>query len=235
MPDQIVLNRSEYQRPDGYVNATKLCQSAGKLWGHYADLKGTKAYVEALSASIGMSIDEIIVQNPNAPINDRHTWIHPELAIDLAKWISVEYRIQVNRWMVELHQHGQVTLDRDPIESPRRLPPVRDALEYVEGIKALPSIANPMLRSILEQRMMEELSTLGSGNQQPQTCILTVRARQLGIPANLIGNGSQLGKHVAKRIPPLGKQQHGRYEVNVFPLSPEVDDAILDWRDGRLS
>ena len=34
------------------------------------------------------------------------TWVHPEVAVDLAAWISVEFRILVNRWVREWMSHG---------------------------------------------------------------------------------------------------------------------------------
>ena len=36
-------------RPDGYVNATKLCQAMGKEWKHYYQPAKTKEYLQALS------------------------------------------------------------------------------------------------------------------------------------------------------------------------------------------
>jgi hypothetical protein len=109
-------------------------------------------------------------------------------------------------------------------EQPRRLPPVRDTIEYVQAQQDILAIADPLMRSLLNQRMFEEL---GSKILAPSTqVLLTIRAGELGYPANRIGNGGQLGKFVVRSIAPTGKTQHGRYPVNVYDLSPELDDCI---------
>ncbi|MGK7903861.1 MAG: KilA-N domain-containing protein [Hormoscilla sp.] len=57
------------------------------------------------------------------------TWVHPEVAIDLAQWLSPQFRIMVNRWIREWMSGrsqpasacGQLTSQVSPaIWSPRR-------------------------------------------------------------------------------------------------------------------
>ncbi len=45
---------------DGYVNATKLCQAAGKLLADYLRLKSTKEYLKALSVDMGIPISKLV-------------------------------------------------------------------------------------------------------------------------------------------------------------------------------
>lgn len=112
-------------------------------------------------------------------------------------------------------------------EPKRQLPPVRDAVDYMEAAKGLPSIENPMLRSILEQRLMEEAGHfLLLREEKKQMCILTVRAKELGYKESQIGTGSSLGKYVAQYLSPEGKQQHGRYKVNTYLVSDRLDECI---------
>lgn len=111
----IQLKRQDYQRSDGYVNATKLCQSGGKDWSDYTDTKRAKNYLAALSSTTGIPVvgkgSSLIESNPNAPVGERHVWVHPRVATHLAQWISVEYEVQVNAWLVELHNTGKVELE----------------------------------------------------------------------------------------------------------------------------
>lgn len=46
---------TEMRMSDGYVNATKMCQSAGKLWANFAHLDGTKTFLVELSAQLSIS------------------------------------------------------------------------------------------------------------------------------------------------------------------------------------
>jgi hypothetical protein len=74
---------------------------------------------------------------------------------------------------------------------------------------------------------MEELGSKALPSTAIATqVILTVRAKELGFSDRQIGTGSQLGKFVSKVIAPTGKTQHGRYPVNVYDLTPELDESI---------
>jgi anti-repressor protein len=102
------------------------------------------------------------------------------------------------------------------------------AIEYVQASKDLPSIQNPMLRSLLEQRLMEEVSTLNVPLQLggERMVILTQYAKELGYTDKQIGTGSALGAHVARMVASEGKQQHGRYLVNTYRTTPALTSAV---------
>jgi KilA-N domain len=94
---------AEFNIPVGYVNATQMCQSCDKLFADYARLKNSKAYWEALSADMGIPISGLVISIKGG--NDKQaqsTWVHPEIAIDLAQWVSVEFRIWANRELKRL-------------------------------------------------------------------------------------------------------------------------------------
>lgn len=90
---------------DGYINLSKLCEAGGKKLADWNKLKSTKAYLEALSSDMNILISS--TDGSNALIvytnarGEQSTWGHPEVAVDVGKWVSVEFRIMVNRWFVE--------------------------------------------------------------------------------------------------------------------------------------
>lgn len=102
------------RQADGYVNATAMCQANGKRWNHYQENERTRAYVDALRQHL-----EWIPENPNAHISPckespelvvsikggtpdlQGTWIHPRLAIDLARWISPQFAVWMDGWFLE--------------------------------------------------------------------------------------------------------------------------------------
>jgi hypothetical protein len=109
------------RQADGFVNATAMCKAGGKLFADYARLARTQEYMAALAnvvgekpcgaavagnpidqakASVGNPIDLIrtITTGPNAL---RGTWIHPRLAIDLARWISPPFAVWMDGWFLE--------------------------------------------------------------------------------------------------------------------------------------
>jgi hypothetical protein len=107
---------------DGWVNATAMCQAGGKRWNHYAANDRTKEYITALQ-------DALVAQNPCGPavagnpatgstqnpatlppvIETRQggaahlqgTWVHPRLAVDLARWISPAFAVWMDGWFLE--------------------------------------------------------------------------------------------------------------------------------------
>lgn len=68
---------------DGYINATQLCQAGGKLLADYTWLKTTDKYLDALSLRMGIPISKLLTYEDNG-WEDRVTWAHWKVAIDLA-------------------------------------------------------------------------------------------------------------------------------------------------------
>ena len=101
---------------DGYINATQMCKAANKKWYEYWRLPSTQEYLIALAEDLKI---DVIVNNPKRDNyasalvltfrggnSQQGTWVHPEVAVDLAAWISVEFRILVNRWVREWMSNG---------------------------------------------------------------------------------------------------------------------------------
>lgn len=111
---------SKYDVPAGYVNATQMCQACGKKWAHYASLDSTKDYWNKLSTDIGIPISELVVSIKGGNNKEiQGTWTHPEIAIDLAQWVNVEFRIWANRALRQImsgqKQSVQIVTQREPI------------------------------------------------------------------------------------------------------------------------
>ena len=94
------------QRPrDGYINATRLCQQAGKLFADYNRLSGTKQFLEALSADMGIPISDLIqIVRGDSRTLSQGTWVHPQVAINLGQWLSPQFAVQVSKWVFDWMQ-----------------------------------------------------------------------------------------------------------------------------------
>lgn len=99
------------QRTDGYINATKLCKAGGKLFADYSRLKNTKVFINELFMTMGIPISMIIVFEQHKSI--QRTWIHPQVAINLAQWINAKFAVQVTKWIFELLTKGSITLGEE--------------------------------------------------------------------------------------------------------------------------
>jgi len=103
---------------DGYLDATAMCKSVGKLFADYKRLKSTKEYLNAFSSDMGIPISDIIqavkgVRKGNTP-QEQGTWIHPHASIHLAIWCSPSFAVMVTKWVFELLTKGSVTLNPEP-------------------------------------------------------------------------------------------------------------------------
>jgi hypothetical protein len=101
----------DQRRADGYFDATAMCRAYGKLFADYQRLDQTKGYLAALSADMGIPISELVQSaRRRAGQQGGGSWVHPEVAVDLAQWLSPQFKVRVNRWVLEWMQGRQPTL-----------------------------------------------------------------------------------------------------------------------------
>ena len=109
-----VENRVVQQRAvDGYINATEMCKVAGRPWNRYWDTKRTRRFIQALSVDTGIPASSLIEQFIGRPAHLQETWVHPQVAISLAQWLSPAFEVRVTRWVFEW-MSGQLARDAFP-------------------------------------------------------------------------------------------------------------------------
>ncbi len=88
------------QRPrDGYINATRLCQQAGKRLNDYMRLQQTQEYLDELMSVAGIPVTDLVeIRQGGDPIH-QGTWVHPDVAINLGQWLSPKFAVQVSQWV----------------------------------------------------------------------------------------------------------------------------------------
>ena len=123
----LILNNDviECRKTDGYINATQLCKAGNKLFGHWYRLASTKQLILELVKKINNK-DNLLEENVinsniqiwildlvDAKVGGEHssTWIHPDLAIQLAQWISPSFALQVSHWIRTLFVEGKVEVN----------------------------------------------------------------------------------------------------------------------------
>jgi hypothetical protein len=104
----------------GYINATSLCKASGKLFGHYNESKTAQEFLAALSSDIGIPISGLVQSVKGGSPYLQGTWIHPQVAINLAQWLSPKFAVQVTKWVFDW-MSGRVQVDRLPYHLKRYL------------------------------------------------------------------------------------------------------------------
>ncbi len=89
---------------DGYVNATAMCKAGRKKWNDYFRNYRSQDYIAALASVAGIPATGnqglIQVIQGGAP-RLQGTWIHPRLAVDLARWIAPAFAVWMDGWFLE--------------------------------------------------------------------------------------------------------------------------------------
>ncbi|WP_458094757.1 KilA-N domain-containing protein [Roseomonas sp. WA12] len=94
------------RKRDGYINATAMCQAAGRRWSHYAENAGTKAFFAELSSAVGIPTAELIQSLTGGIPHLQGTWVHPQVAIHLAQWLSPKFAVMVTKWVYDWMSGG---------------------------------------------------------------------------------------------------------------------------------
>jgi hypothetical protein len=92
---------------DGYADATAMCHANGKRWNHYQENERTAAYLAALGESLNLPTDQLVLTTTSGPNHLRGTWIHPRLAVDLARWLSPQFAVWMDGWFLEAAGQAQ--------------------------------------------------------------------------------------------------------------------------------
>ncbi|MFV8759316.1 KilA-N domain-containing protein [Yersinia enterocolitica] len=92
---------------DGYINATALCQSVGKTFSAYKSTKMASEFIAEMTNQTGLTEAQLIHSIVGGNSKLQGTWVHPQLAINLAQWLSAKFAVKVAQWVHEWSQ-GQV-------------------------------------------------------------------------------------------------------------------------------
>jgi hypothetical protein len=94
------------------INATALCKAGNKKFHDYIRLKTTQEFLQTLESVEGIPSNNIIhiFQGGNPKLQG--SYVHQLLAIDLARWISPKFGVQITKWVQELMITGKVELQR---------------------------------------------------------------------------------------------------------------------------
>jgi len=83
---------------DGYVNATAMCRANGKEWSKYRESDRCQTYLDALAETSEIRMFDLIESRQG---QGGGTWVHPQVAVDLARWISAPFAVWMDGWFLE--------------------------------------------------------------------------------------------------------------------------------------
>lgn len=97
------------------VNATEMAKTFGKRPKDFLVNKQTKEFLTSLSAVRGISLTELVKVVQGGDPQMQGTWMHEDVALEFARWLSPAFAIWCNDRIKELLKYGmtatQPTLD----------------------------------------------------------------------------------------------------------------------------
>lgn len=94
-----------FQKGDSVmVNATEMAKPFGKRCNDFLSTKQTNELINSLSAKTGISATGLVIVNQGG--NNQGTWLHEDLALIFAQWLSPDFYLWCNDRIKELLQYG---------------------------------------------------------------------------------------------------------------------------------
>ncbi|WP_140919734.1 KilA-N domain-containing protein [Limnobaculum xujianqingii] len=119
IPHEIEGEIIHLRAKDGYINATAMCQLANKSFHDYSRLKVTGEFLTELSNETGIPVSELIQTFKGGRVENQGTWIHPQVGINLAQWLSPKFAVRVSGWIYEWMNGGGVPSTKLPVHLER--------------------------------------------------------------------------------------------------------------------
>ncbi len=119
---------------DGYINLTQMCKANGVLFGNWKQLNHSKAFMGKLSMETGIPITKLLYVKKGKPANLQGTWGHPQVALELARWISPEFAIWTNKILMR-YLESDITLADEVIQRNDNPQDLEWISERIEGKK----------------------------------------------------------------------------------------------------
>lgn len=94
-----------FQKGDSVmVNATEMAKPFGKRCNDFLSTKQTNELINSLSAKTGISATGLVTVNQGG--NNQGTWMHEDLALVFAQWLSPDFYLWCNDRIKELLKYG---------------------------------------------------------------------------------------------------------------------------------
>ena len=88
---------------DGYIKATEMCKANGKQWNDDWRTDRPTTHLKALSAE-GFPVSTLCLSLKGGA--RQGTWVHRQVAVDLARWISAPFAVWMDGWFLESVQQA---------------------------------------------------------------------------------------------------------------------------------
>lgn len=129
---QISFNKGE----NVMINATQMAKPFGKRPIDYLRLPSTNELLSAIVRKSHISENQLVISKQGSAENGGGTWMHEDVALDFAQWLSVDFRLWCNDRIKELMTTGVATISNDDEAIAYAMQVLNKRLEQVKAEKA---------------------------------------------------------------------------------------------------
>jgi hypothetical protein len=118
---------------DGYVNATAVCRANGKQWSKYRESERCQTYLDALVETSEIRMFDLIESRQG---QGGGTWVHPQVAVDLARWISAPFAVWMDGWFLgEINRlAAKPASPQPPISGTNVLNLLKESVDFIRDL-----------------------------------------------------------------------------------------------------
>jgi len=220
------------------VNATEMAKPFGKRCNDFLSTKQTKELISSLSAKTGISATDLVTVNQGG--NNQGTWMHEDLALVFAQWLSPDFYLWCNDRIKELLKYGmtatQPTLEQ-MINNPDLVISLATQLKNEREEKARLQAQAEQQQKIIEQKdakiakIQPKADFADKAFAMEGKCDIGQAAKILGLPFGrntLFKKLRELGVFFANRNEPKQKYiDAGYFEMKEKPVPRENHPGFI--------
>ena len=220
------------------VNATQMAKAFGKQPNDWLKTEQAQRMIEAIAKTniFGLADNQLVVtiKGGNNP-EERGTWMHEDVALVFAQWLSPEFYLWCNNRIKELIKNGVSNIRKNPsdrmkeleIEEMKARKGIADSFRELMNIETL----SPSWKQILAAKSAEVLSGGEKILPLPKSEVsysATDIAKELGTSSTMVG---RIAKANNLKIKEYGEWYHDKSkysskEVDVFRYNQKGFDII---------
>lgn len=139
-----------FQKGDSVmVNATEMAKPFGKRSNDFLSSKSTKELIYSLSIKTGISATDLVIVNQGG--TNQGTWMHEDLALVFAQWLSPDFYLWCNDRIKELLTTGVTTVSNDDEAIAYAMQVLNKRLEQAKAEKAILEQQNCLLTNEIKE------------------------------------------------------------------------------------
>lgn len=166
------------------INATQMAKPFGKLVGDWVRLKSTTEFMKALSTDMQIHISALI-QTVKGGNGEQGTWMHEDVALEFARWLSPAFAIWCNKKIKELMRTGVATVSNDDEAIAYAMGVLQKRLEQARQEKAMLEQQNLYLANEIKEQA-PKVQYVDTVLQSVNTYSANLIAKEMGMSAETL-------------------------------------------------